>query len=150
MSNILLISIKPKFIHKILKGRKSIELRKSLPQKVQINDFVILYSTNPEKAVVGFCRINKFHIDSPKSLWSSLSNKFGISETEYFSYFKNQRTAIGIELKDVEELKYHVSLDAIKCKIPKFSPPQSYKYIDTISLANTFHQELEKNKIKMR
>ena len=45
--NILLISVKPEFAEKILRGEKTIELRKSAPKKVDIEDYILIYVTSP-------------------------------------------------------------------------------------------------------
>lgn len=142
MSNIILVSIKPKYVKEILKGKKIIELRKCSPRIGGQNDLLIIYSTSPEKAIVGVCKIKDVIVDSPENLWNNYSKSLGIKKTEYFEYYKNNSKAIGIEIKDVKELQNKLSLEFIKTKIPKFSPPQTYRYFPIKMIRDLFKNEI--------
>ena len=58
MRKFLFISIKPEFANKIMSKKKSIELRKNKPN-ADIGDFVLIYSTQPKKSVIGFAKIKR-------------------------------------------------------------------------------------------
>lgn len=128
MSKILLISVKPEFAERIFNGTKQIELRKSSPN-VSSGDIVIVYSTLPEKAVIGTCVIKEVIKRSPTQLWKMHSDQLGIDKKRYFEYYKDSNIAVGIVLTSIEKFSNKISLDSIKKHFPKFSPPQTFKYL---------------------
>ena len=133
MSKVLLISVKPEFAEKILNGTKTIELRKCSPS-ADIGDLVIIYSTLPEKAIVGTCVVKEIIKTSPTKLWRSHSTFMGIDRKRYLEYFKDCTFAIGIVLASIDKLENKVSLASIKKSIPNFSPPQTFKYLEQSQL----------------
>lgn len=135
MSRILLISVRPEFAEKILNGTKTIELRKSSPN-VNVGDLVIIYSTIPERAIVGTCVVKDIMKRSPRQLWRGYSSKMGIDKKRYFAYFKDSNVAIGIVLTGIDKLDKKLSLDLVRKAIPKFSPPQTFGYLDRSQIAS--------------
>ena len=120
----VLMSINPKFVEKIFAGSKTFELRKKI-FKSSINAIVI-YSSSPKKKVVGEIIIDKIISSTPKLLWKSYKNNLGISEKEYFKYYKNSKVAYAIKIKKV--IKYKKELELKDFGMEK--APQSYQYID--------------------
>jgi predicted transcriptional regulator len=135
MSKILLISVRPEFAEKILNGTKTIELRKSSPN-VSVGDLVIIYSTLPEKAIVGTCVVKEIIKKAPLQLWRIHSSKMGIDRKRYFEYFKDTNLAIGIVLTSIDKLDKKLSLDSVRKAIPKFSPPQTFRYLNRSQIAS--------------
>ena len=119
----VLMSIKPKFVEKIFSETKTFELRKKIC-KSSINTIVI-YSSSPKKKVVGEIIIDKIISSTPRLLWKSYKNNLGISEKEYFKYYKNSKVAYAIKIKKV--IKYKKELELKDFGIEK--APQSYQYI---------------------
>ena len=119
----VLMSIKPKFVEEIFSGTKTFELRKKI-FKSSINTIVI-YSSSLKKKVVGEIIIDKIISSTPKLLWKSYKNNLGISEKEYFKYYKNSKVAYAIKIKKV--IKYKKELELKDFGIEK--APQSYQYI---------------------
>lgn len=129
---ILIISVKPKYAEKILKGEKTIELRKCAPQKVGKNDYILIYVTAPVKELWGIYKIENIIKESPNTLWTNFGEKTGITELEFNNYYKETSRAFGIELIEVKNLlKHSIKLENLKNLIPGFMPPQTYSYIDT-------------------
>ena len=120
----VLMSIKPKFVEKIFSETKTFELRKKI-FKSSINTIVI-YSCSPKKKVVGEIIIDKIISSTPKLLWKSYKNNLGISEKEYFKYYKNSKVAYAIKIKKV--IKYKKELELKDFGMEK--APQSYQYIN--------------------
>lgn len=136
MNKILLISIKPQYVKEILNGNKEIELRKSIPKEVGLSDYILIYSTYPEMALVALCRIKEIIIDSPNNIWKNYSSKLGISFDEYNQYYANNSRAVGIEIHDLEPFDKKISLKQIRRITPNFSPPQTYKYLSKEIVCN--------------
>ena len=134
---VLVISVKPEYAYKILSGEKKIELRKNTP-KVSKDDLVIIYATNPLKAIVGYCRVRGIIIDNPKNIWNSYKNEAGISKDGFSAYYRNSLYATGILFKDVNSLSNRFTLERVKSFLPNFKPPQSFSYISISDTLNTY------------
>ena len=126
----LFLSIKPKYVKKILDGEKTVELRKSMPCKVSKGNMILIYSTAPEKELIGFCEIEKIVCASPSELWSQVNKKAGVTKEEFEDYFHQNETACAIQIKNIEKFISPIKLNRIKELIPNFAPPQTYKYLD--------------------
>lgn len=130
--DLLIISVKPEYAIKILKGEKTIELRKCAPKKVGKNGFIIIYVTSPIKAIWGVYRIENIIKEEPSVLWDNFGEKTGITRKEFNEYYKENKRAFGIELQEVKNLfKHSIKLDSLKNLIPGFMPPQTYSYINS-------------------
>ena len=125
----VLLSIKPKFAESIINGRKKYEFRKNAFSQKNI-DRVYIYSTTPIKKIVGIVRINNIIEDTPSNLWQQLKDDAGISEEEFFDYFKNRVVGFAFEIVEVE--KFDKPLDP-KILFPNFVPPQSFYYLKSHS-----------------
>lgn len=128
MSKFLFISVKPEFAHKIISKEKSIELRKNRPN-VKPGDHIIIYSTVPDKKVIGFCKIDAVIEISPEKMWLEYFDKLAIDKERFEQYYINTDIAFGIQMSSVCKLENPISLDLIRKFIPDFSPPQTYRYI---------------------
>ncbi|HAF36355.1 MULTISPECIES: ASCH domain-containing protein [Sphingobacterium] len=139
MSKLLLISIKEKFVNKIICGEKTIELRKSKP-KAQIGDTVVIYTTQPKKAVTALAIIKNIISHTPNDMWEKYGDRLGVSKEEFDNYYSLSTKAIGIELENVHKLNDEIVLSAIKAIYPKFSPPQTFKYLNKFESLKKFHK----------
>ncbi|UCG70610.1 MAG: ASCH domain-containing protein, partial [Thermoplasmata archaeon] len=79
-----ILSIKPEYAEKILIGFKRFEFRKKIPRK-QIH-LVFIYSSHPEKMIVGKFRIRSVIKGTPEEIWEKcgdeeVSKKKGFSHT---------------------------------------------------------------------
>ncbi len=122
----VLLSIKPKYAESIIKRQKKYEFRKILFKCNHI-DKVYIYATAPVKKVIGLFQIGEISQDSPESLWEILNELSGLNESEFFSYFKNNRIGFAIEIKHVRKFQNPVDPKDV---IPNFHPPQSFCYIE--------------------
>lgn len=137
MAKALLLSIKPEFAEKIFSGRKTIELRKSAP-KVKKGDLIIIYSTNPVKAVIGICKVSDIIRLSPKKMWQSYKLQLGIDKKRFDAYYEKYEMAIGIKLTSICLLQSEIKLHKIKKAIPHFQPPQTFRYFDKPDVFKTY------------
>jgi len=128
----VLLSIKPKYVKAILDGTKKFEFRKKIFQRTDIDEIVI-YSSSPEKKIVGSFEIDKIIEDSPEELWAYCWNSSGISKEDFFKYFKGKDHGFAIKIKNLNILPK--KLDPYEI-IPDFHPPQSFCYINSGDLGN--------------
>lgn len=134
-SNILLLSIKPKYAEKLFSGNKQVEFRR-VRSRLNINDLVLVYVSSPKKALVGSFEVK--HITQieikklPKDLkkfWNEVKNIAGISSKEFQTYYDGASVMVGIFVKNIKILPYPIELTELREKIPEFRPPQSYRYL---------------------
>ena len=121
----VLLSVKPKYANEIVSGRKKYEFRKSIFKRENIEKMYI-YSSSPVKKIIAIVDIVGILSDSPQELWEQCHEDAGISEREFFNYFKNSDTGYAIKISNVQEFPapidpYHLDED--------FRPPQSFYYL---------------------
>jgi type I restriction enzyme S subunit len=125
----VLLSIKPKYVEKIVNGEKQYEFRKRIFRNKNVKK-AFIYSTAPTKKIIGEFDIGNIIEDNPIRLWTELQEVSGISEKEFFDYFRdiNKGFAIGIE-------KLNIFDEPIEPNelIGGFSPPQSFCYVNSRS-----------------
>ena len=123
MSSILL-SVKPEYVEKILKGDKKYEFRKRIAVKdVQ---YIYLYSTAPVMKVVAKVEVIGTLQASPIDLWEKTKEAAGISRKKYRAYFQKCKKAYAYILGNVSKYNVPKTLD----EFGVCSPPQSFVYID--------------------
>lgn len=126
----VLISIKPEFVEKIITQEKKYEFRKRIFTKNVEN--VIIYSTVPDKKIIGYFESNEVFKDHPKRLWESFSNKSGISKNDFFKYFKDKDEGYALKIDNLNLFNNPINTDELN----NFLAPQSFKYIDDEELEN--------------
>ena len=121
--NAILLSIKPAYVEKILNGTKKYEYRKRLPRKDI--DIIYIYSTYPEKKVVGTVKITSCLSAPPSVLWEKTKSNAGISRLKYREYFKGCKKAYAYELGAVNVFDEAKQLSDYGINVA----PQSFMYI---------------------
>ncbi|MFX1294593.1 MAG: EVE domain-containing protein [Promethearchaeota archaeon] len=142
----ILMSIKPKFSRQIFSGVKKYELRKT-PIKNKSDNLVIVYESAPTKAIVGCFRINKILKRTPKEIWYAFKHEIGISEEEFFEYFKKKEWAYAIKVAHAKKFKNRITLEKIREINQSWRPPQSFYYLKENSEPNSLlKEEIEINR----
>jgi predicted transcriptional regulator len=131
---VLLISIKPEFVQKILDKQKTIELRKARPQ-LNIGDFILVYESSPTKSLVGWFEVQEIIYEEIQVLWKKVKDDAGVSKKEFDDYYQKSNFGVGIRIKDRFTSK--LSLEEIRKTWVRFRPPQSFHYLkeDEIAIA---------------
>lgn len=123
----LFIAVKPEYAYKLISGEKDIELRKTKPH-VQAGDYAIIYASAPAKVVLGYGKIKRIILCSPQEMWNTYSERLGIEEQEFLSYYENSGKSIGIEFEMIKSVS-PIGLDELRQVDPNFHPPQIYRYV---------------------
>ena len=97
----ILLSVKPKYVEKILAGEKTVEYRKRIPTDSSVKR-VLIYASNPIKRVVAEFTIGRFLEETPKEMWRQTQQIGGISEQEFAAYFKDKNKAYAYEIKNLQ------------------------------------------------
>ena len=129
----VLLSVKPKYANEIVSGRKKYEFRKSIFKRENIKQMII-YSSSPVKKIVAIVDIDGILSDSPQKLWEQCYEEAGMSECDFFSYFKNSDIGYAIKISNVQE--FSIPVDPYHLN-ENFKPPQSF-YYPPMSFLQTF------------
>ena len=138
----LFIAVKPEYANKLISGKKDIELRKMKPN-IQHGDYVIIYSSAPIKAVVGFGKVKAIIICSPQEMWNKYSKRLGIDIHSFNSYYVGYNKAIGIEFEMIKPVTPIGLLDLKKVD-SNFHPPQIYRYVTNADITVVLSQIIKK------
>lgn len=132
-SQLMILSIHPRHVAKILSGEKSVELRRTRPN-VAPGQPIAIYSTQPESALVAVARVAHVEVSKPALLRAStLLEAARVSGDEYDAYFAGAHKAVALHLRAVTPLRNCVPLSHIRQRRP-YSPPQTWHYFDAAAL----------------
>ena len=120
----LLISIKPEYVEKIVSSEKKYEFRRSIFRKNV--EKIYIYSTSPEKKIVGYFEFKEYIEDTPDNLWNNFSDVAGISKESFFDYFKEKDTGFAIKIDNLNIFSQPIDVNIID----NFRAPQSFCYVD--------------------
>jgi predicted transcriptional regulator len=124
----IVISLEPKFVARIVNGRKTAELRRRVP-RIEPGCRVWIYTKAPE-AVVSVCVIvEKVVVNTPDEIWSRHCADLGVSKEEFQSYFTAREVGCAIFFKAVRGLSPAVLLSELKSITNLFHPPQFFKWL---------------------
>jgi predicted transcriptional regulator len=121
----IIISVKPKYVTAILTGRKKYEYRKSIFKK-PVNK-IYIYSSSPQKKFAGYFCYDGFLRGTPEYIWNYTSSVSGISESEFFDYFKNKNEAFALKINCFYPFAVFLDPSILSAN---FYPPQSYMYFE--------------------
>jgi predicted transcriptional regulator len=124
---VLILSIKPTYVKEIINGNKRYEFRKTLFNNHRDVAKVFIYSTSPQKKIVGYFKIGKIVKDVPEVLWKKYKDVSGINEDDFFGYFNGYKEGFAIKIDSLRIFEEFVDPEEL---IPNFVPPQSFRYID--------------------
>lgn len=132
-AELMVLSVHPRHVARILSGRKTIELRRTRPQ-VLPGQPIALYSTTPESALVAVVKVARLEVATPDALRSDeLLEAAQISADEYDAYFRGADRAVALHLRDVAPLRNRVALSQIRERRQYF-PPQTWHFFDAAGL----------------
>lgn len=137
----LLMSIKPAYIKKILNGEKTVELRRSRP-KLSQGDLIVFYASAPQKAIRCAATVGSIVEGTPADVWISNVGKIGIDKRTYDEYFAGSKKAFGIVLDAVWAYANPIGLEAMRTLFVDFMPPQSFRYLshEEIKVVQSFRR----------
>lgn len=124
-SRIAFLPIKPQFAGKIVKGEKLFEYRKRIFN--ENTSCVIIYSSSPEKKIVGIAKVDKILKGTPTDIWRKTKKHGGITQKFFREYFLGVKKASAIELTEIYPLRVPLSPFQVQ---EGFNIPQSFCYVD--------------------
>ena len=130
----LLVSLRPRFAHALLAGDKTVELRR-VPPSVECGTLVLMYSSSPERQLVGTARVSHVAVATPDEIWECHGTQTGLSRSEYDKYFAGTNRAVAIVIQDPVRLGRPRPLAELRRRWDGFRPPQSFRYVEPLQLA---------------
>jgi len=124
-----ILSIKPQYANAILSGKKTVEFRKAVFK--QAVEKVYIYSSSPEKMIIGYFTIESIDEDLPAELWNKYADLGSIKKDDFFNYYKGKDKGFAIKVKAVSAFKKTIDPKSV---IENFRAPQSYMYVENIEL----------------
>lgn len=118
----VLLSIKPEFVEKIIKGEKKFEYRRRIFKREV--ECIVIYASSPRKAIVGEFLIEEIIEKEIKLLWQETHKYSGIDKDIFWKYFDGVKLGYAIKIGKLKVYKNPI-------KIEKFGkkPPQSFLYL---------------------
>ena len=126
--NEALISIKPRYVRRMLDGEKSVEIRNRTVNLRQESRLWI-YSTLPKGCIEAVAEVGRVEVGTPPAIWHKYGDSLGISETAYRQYVNGASSVSAISIRRVSQLPSALSLSMLRMRVPGFHPPQFLKYM---------------------
>jgi len=142
-----LISLKPKYVKKILAGEKTIELRRR-STNILPGTRLWIYSTLPSGSIEAIAEVESTHTDTPKIIWEKYSSEIGLSKNEFDTYVLGSNMVTAIAIRSIRKIDPSLTLHNIKEKNNSFHPPQFFTYLRPSSPVLKTLLALAKGKIK--
>jgi predicted transcriptional regulator len=122
----IVISVKEEYLAMILKGDKTIELRRKAIN-VPPGSRVWLYAKSPIAHISACATVQRVVTGTPRVVWNRYRSEVGITRDEFNSYFKGSSTACAILLGDVRGVVPALKLRDLRSRLNGFHPPQFFK-----------------------
>ena len=123
----ILLSVKPQYANPLVDGTKTIELRKKFPTEIEKGTTIYIYSSFPEKKVIGEVKIKKVEMLTIAKLWKVSCSKAFISWSDFKDYFNNKEFGYAIHVYKAKRYEEALNLKGINPEISQ--APQSYRYL---------------------
>jgi predicted transcriptional regulator/DNA-binding XRE family transcriptional regulator len=123
----VVLSIRPQYSSKIMTGQKTVELRRRFPVAAPKGTIAYIYSTSPERAMVGVAEISAVKKLAVDDIWRSYSNVAFIERPDFDKYFDGLEYGMALEFTNVRPFDKPMSLTDLRKRFG-FEPPQSFLY----------------------
>lgn len=130
-STSVILSIKPIYAQAIMSGTKKVEFRKKIFKRLV--DKIFVYSSSPEKKIIGFFTIKEIVENSPEKLWEEFNEVGGIERHDFFNYYQDSKTGFSIKISEVERFKNAIDPTDF---FENFFAPQSFIYLEEKTAQN--------------
>lgn len=136
----VVLSIRPRFARAILAGTKTIEIRRRYPLSNGPSGRAFIYSTAPDKALLGEVTIDAVRPYRIDRLWAELSAVSGVRYDELEGYLGPFGLASVLFLGTPRRFRDPIFLSDLR-KRHRFTPPQSYAYASLGLIQDLDHRE---------
>lgn len=127
-----LLSLRPKWAALIASGKKTAELRKSLPDWPrerlwpEMGDRMWIYETAPVKKITGWVQVSAVRWLPVDRLWEAVKDISCVDRSDFLAYYGRRSTGCFAEIRKWRPLASPLSLEAVGLS----RPPQNWQWID--------------------
>lgn len=108
----------------ILNGEKTHELRRRLPT-ISKGDYVWLYETAPQSAIIGGFIVGQVSRQSPTRIWANVGSGFAITKDEFEDYVAGAAEVVALKVGESFRLRRPSAKQEMAGVGSGFTPPQS-------------------------
>jgi predicted transcriptional regulator/DNA-binding XRE family transcriptional regulator len=127
----VVLSIRPEYSHKIIEGKKTVELRRRFPLSAPRGTLAYIYSTSPERAMVGRAEITDVVKLPVSHIWKKYSSSAFIDKADFDAYFQGLSEGFALKFANAKPLPRQLDLSELRERFG-FEPPQSFLYAKPI------------------
>jgi predicted transcriptional regulator len=135
----ILFSVRPVHAEKILKGKKTVEVRRRFSHCLPPGIRALIYSTSPIQALIGAAEIRTVERLPLEDIWERHGQAACIGKEEFEAYFSGCKHGYAILLERAKPLERPLPLSELRERFG-LEPPQSYLYASR-HLSNLFENE---------
>jgi predicted transcriptional regulator len=122
----VLLSVRPRWARKLIDGIKTAEVRRRFP-RLGTNIDVYLYSSSPEKAVIGKLVLGQVAHLAVGEVWGRYGDQIEISQEELNEYLAGADEAAILHVESSTAWRQSVLLSDLRGA--GIDPPQSWRYL---------------------
>lgn len=126
--SLLLISVRPRFAAALLDGSKTVEVRRT-SVRIERGTIALVYSTSPQRALVGAVRIADVVTRAPSTIWGRYGPATGLRRAEYDAYLDTASSATALVVDARCAFPTPVPLQCLRERADGFVVPQSYRFV---------------------
>lgn len=123
----VVLSIRPQYTDKIMKGKKTIELRRRFPISAPRGTIAYIYSTSPVRAMVGRAEIADIVKLPLGDIWDNFSKSASIERSDFDNYFSGLDEGFALKFANARPFPRPLELSELRDRFG-FEPPQSFLY----------------------
>lgn len=131
----MVVSIKPKYLKKILEHRPPYYYIKGGPigKFLKKGHIIVFYTTEPERNVTTLGKVESIKLGTPREIWGSVGQKTVFDKEEFFRFASIKQNILAIELSEVWEIS-PIEGNKLDNIIPKKNRSGSYVDEKTIEM----------------
>lgn len=127
MEKLIIMSIKTKYANQIFDKTKVYEYRRRSIGEKNLNKKIYIYSSEQEKAIVGYIIVDKI-IEGPAKYVLEVTES--IRKKDIINYFEGCNKCYALKIKEAVRFNRTINLKEIRKIQEKFVIPQYYRYIN--------------------
>lgn len=125
----MILSLRPRFADAILRGVKTVELRRTEP-KIRVPTLALIYASTPVRALLGTCVVTSVESGHLAALWQVHGAGSGLDHGEFLNYFEGLEAGTALSLASPRRCSRPIPLVELRSRPKGFRPPQSFSYVD--------------------
>lgn len=123
-----LLSLRPRFAEALLKGTKTVEIRRR-PTRVSPGAICLVYASSPMRALVGAVAVAAVDVAAPDVLWRRHGPGTALQRCEYDAYLAARPVASAMVVAAAVSFRIAVPLAELRRRHHAFVAPQSYRFL---------------------